>query len=155
MFTIDRTLEIDAPVETVWAVLTDFSRYGEWNPFVPEARCELRPGGALEMQVKLRGEQGKSQFQREWVNAVTPGRSFSYSMKPVPLGTLRSLRVQTLHPLDDGRTRYVSHFEIDGWLQPLVARSFGAGMRSGFEGMALGLKRQAEALHRQQAGGTR
>jgi uncharacterized protein YndB with AHSA1/START domain len=142
MFTIDRTLEIDAPADVVWAVLTDFSRYGEWNPFVPEARCDLRPGGAIEMQVRLRE---KPQFQREWVNSVGPGQTFSYSMKPVPLGALRSERIQTVEALADGRTRYTSHFEIAGWLQPLITGIFGDGMRKGFEGMALGLKQRAEA----------
>ena len=142
MFKIDRTLEIDAPAEVVWAVLTDFSRYGEWNPFVPEARCDLRPGGAIEMQVRLRD---KPQFQREWVNSVGPGQTFSYSMKPVPLGALRSERIQTLEALADGRTRYTSQFEIAGWLQPLITGIFGEGMRKGFEGMALGLKQRAEA----------
>lgn len=146
MFTIDRTLDIDAPADVVWAVLTDFLRYGDWNPFVPEARCELRPGGALEMQVRLRDKPGaKTQFQREWVNSVTPGKTFSYSMKPVPLGALRSERVQTVEALPDGRTSYTSHFEIAGWLQPLVTGIMGKGLRAGFEDMALGLKRQAEA----------
>jgi uncharacterized protein YndB with AHSA1/START domain len=142
MFTIDRTLDIDAPKALVWEVLTDFSRYGEWNPFVPEAKCDFRAGGAIEMQVKLRD---KPQFQREWINSVTPGETFSYSMKAVPLGTLRSLRVQKLEALDANRTRYTSHFEIAGWLQPVVTAVFGESMRAGFEGMALGLKRQAES----------
>ncbi len=145
MFTIDKTLEIDAPVDVVWEVLTDFARYGEWNPFVPVARCELKPGGEIEMQVKLRD---KAQFQREFVNAVQPGSS----LKPVPLGALRSLRVQTLQAIDGQRTRYVSHFEIAGWLQPLVTAIFGAGMQRGFAGMSDGLKRRAEALQRQRQG---
>ena len=146
MFTIDRTLEIDAPAEIVWSVLTDFSRYGEWNPFVPEARCDLRPAGALEMQVRLSDKPGaKTQFQREWVNSVGPGKTFSYSMKPVPLGALRSARVQTVEVLPDGRSRYRSHFEIAGWLQPVVTGLMGQRLRAGFEDMALGLKRQAEA----------
>ncbi|WP_281783837.1 SRPBCC domain-containing protein [Sinimarinibacterium flocculans] len=146
MFTIDRMLEIDAPPEVVWKVLTDFARYGEWNPFVPEARCDLRPGGALEMQVRLRDKPGaKRQFQREWVNSVTPGTTYSYSMKPVPLGALRSERVQTVAALDAGRCRYTSHFELAGWLHPLVTAVLGDGLRKGFEDMAQGLKRQAEA----------
>ena len=62
MFTIDKTLEIEAPAATVWQVLTDFAAYGQWNPFVPECRCELKPGGAIEMQVQL---MAKPQFQRE------------------------------------------------------------------------------------------
>ncbi|MES0872869.1 SRPBCC domain-containing protein [Sinimarinibacterium thermocellulolyticum] len=145
MFTVDRTLDIDAPADVVWQVLTDFAHYGEWNPFVPEARCELRPGGAIEMQVKLRD---KPQFQREWVHSVGPGQTFSYRMKPVPLGALRSERVQMLQALGPNRTRYISHFELAGWLQPLVSAIFGEAMRQGFEAMALGLKRQAEAKAR-------
>ncbi len=145
MFTIDRTLDIDAPAAVVWAVLTDFANYGQWNPFVPEACCDLRPGGAIEMQVKLGA---KPQFQREWIVSVEPGRSFRYSMKPVPLGALRSLRVQTVEVIDDNHCRYTSHFEIAGWLQALVAAALGGAMRRGFEGMALGLKARAEQLHR-------
>ncbi len=148
MFTIDRTLDIDAPQALVWEVLTYFANYGQWNPFVPEVRCDLRPGGAIEMQVKLRD---KPLFEREWIIDVTPGVGFRYSMKAVPLGTLRSLRVQTLASLGEARTRYTSHFEIAGWLQPLVTGIFGGGMRNGFEGMALGLKARAEALHAQRS----
>ncbi len=27
-------IDIEAPPETVWRILTDLERYGEWNPFV-------------------------------------------------------------------------------------------------------------------------
>ena len=76
---------------------------------------------------------------------MTPGTTFSYSMKPVPLGALRSERVQTVAALDAGRCRYTSHFELAGWLHPLVTAVLGDGLRKGFEDMAQGLKRQAEA----------
>lgn len=143
MFTIDRTLEINAPAEQVWQVLTDFARYGDWNPFVPQAHCDLRIGGALKMQVVLK----KQMQQTEYINAVTPGKSFAYSMKPAPLGALRSLRVQTVEPIDAMRCRYISHFEIGGWLNPVVSLAMGAPMRQGFEAMAQGLKAQAEKLN--------
>jgi carbon monoxide dehydrogenase subunit G len=31
-FTIDKSLEIAAPVESVWEVITDFAHYGECGP---------------------------------------------------------------------------------------------------------------------------
>jgi len=36
---------IDAPVEDVWKVLTDFDLYSEWNPFLINASVEPRVGG--------------------------------------------------------------------------------------------------------------
>jgi uncharacterized protein YndB with AHSA1/START domain len=30
-------IEIQAPAERVWAVLTDFGAYHEWNPFIYQA----------------------------------------------------------------------------------------------------------------------
>ena len=31
---ISTEIEINAPVETVWSILTDFDKYPDWNPFV-------------------------------------------------------------------------------------------------------------------------
>ena len=47
-------IAIDAPPERVWAVLTDFERYGEWNPFVPSLQGELSGGSRL--RVRLTGD---------------------------------------------------------------------------------------------------
>lgn len=145
MFVLDHTLEIDAPAATVWTVLTDFAAYGQWNPFVSECRCDLRPGGALDMRVHL----GKRpQTQREWIADLQPGRGFSYRMKPIPLGALRSFRSHRIEVIDERRSRYHSHFEIDGWLQPLILALFRGGLERGFAGMSEALKQRAESLCR-------
>lgn len=146
MFIIDKTLDIAAPADLVWEVITDFARYGEWNPFIRECRCDLKPGGAIEMQVQLTS---KPQFQREWIKAVTPGQGFVYNMKPVPLGALRSERSHRIESLGPDRSRYHSHFELDGWLSPLVLSLFKGGMQRGFEGMSNGIRQRAEKLWNQ------
>jgi hypothetical protein len=51
---------IDAPRATVWAVLVDFERYGEWNPFHRKVEIvnETRPDGdtvAVRMTVNMGG----------------------------------------------------------------------------------------------------
>jgi uncharacterized protein YndB with AHSA1/START domain len=142
VFVIDQSLEIEAPAETLWSVLTDFPAYGEWNPFVPDCRCDLRPGGAIDMHVRL-GR--KPQWQREWILEVRPGQSFSYRMKPLPMGLLRSLRVHRIEAMSPGRCRYESHFEIAGFLQPLVTGLLGGKLQRGFAEMAAGLKRHTES----------
>ena len=143
-FLLEHSVEIAAPAATVWAVLTDFDAYGQWNPFVPRASCRLEPGEPIDMAVRLRGT--KLRRQREFINSVNPGRSFSYSMKPAPLGLLRSVREQTVTPSGPGTCHYASHFQIDGPLAPVVSSLLGADMRRGFDDMAESLKTRDEML---------
>ncbi|MFJ1455678.1 SRPBCC family protein [Nocardia sp. N2S4-5] len=143
-FTIDDSVDIDAPAEVVWTVLTDFPAYGDWNPFVADCRSTLEPGAPIDMRVRLMGP--RPMAQREWIRSNTPGAGFSYTMKPVPLGALRSLRSHTLTPLDDGRCRYTSHFELGGWLRPVVTAILGGPLRRGFGGMTVAVKQRAEQL---------
>ncbi|MFF2550244.1 SRPBCC family protein [Nocardia sp. NPDC058058] len=140
---IDNSVEIDAPADLVWQVLTDVAKYGEWNPFVSSCQTTLEPGTPIDMQVQLLGS--KPRQQREYIRTHTPGKEFSYNMKPVP-GLLNSLRQHNVIPLEDGRTRYTSHFELNGPLSILVSAVLGGAMRKGFGGMTDGLKQRAEAL---------
>jgi uncharacterized protein YndB with AHSA1/START domain len=143
-FVIDATVDIDAPVELVWQVITDFPRYGEWNPFCVECRSSLVPGEPIDMLVKLVGSTPRR--QREWVRTHTPGHELSYAMKPVPLGALHSQRSHTVTALGSDRTRYESHFELAGRLQPVVTALLGKALERGFAGMTAGIRRQAESL---------
>lgn len=142
---MDDVVEVDAPAEVVWSVLTDFDRYGDWNPFITRCRADLTVGAPIEMTV---GQLAPRPIRmREWIRSVTPGREFTYSMKPIPLGALRSKRSHSLTSLPGDRTRYESHFELDGWLSPLVRLLFGRGFARGFPGMTTAAGREAERLH--------
>jgi uncharacterized protein YndB with AHSA1/START domain len=147
-FVIDATLDIEAPAELVWRVITDFPRYAEWNPFLASCSSTLKPGDPIDLQVRLSASGTRA--QREWILSHSPGREFSYRMKPAPLGALRSRRSHTVTPLGPGRSRYESHFELGGWLQPLVRTLLGAQLERGFAGMTAGIKSQAELLQKQQ-----
>jgi len=45
-------IEIEAPIERVWRVLTDFAAYPEWNPFIRRVsgRAELDERLVVRMQ---------------------------------------------------------------------------------------------------------
>lgn len=139
---IHEVTDIDAAPDEVWRVLTDFGRYESWNPFVVRCASSLVAGTAIDMWVRLGS--GRPRRQREWIHAHTPGREFSYSIKPIPLHALRSYRSHSLTALEDGRTRYVSHFELTGWLAPITTIMYGAAMRRGFAAMSAGLRERAE-----------
>jgi hypothetical protein len=42
------SVEISAPPERVWAILTDTKRYAEWNPEIAALNGQLIPGAVLE-----------------------------------------------------------------------------------------------------------
>jgi len=44
---------ISAEPEKVWAVLTDFERFEEWNPFLVEASGVAAPGNRLSLRFRL------------------------------------------------------------------------------------------------------
>jgi hypothetical protein len=142
-FKVDDIHDIEAPADLVWQVLTDFPRYGEWNPFCVECRSTLNPGDPIDMKVKLRS---RPQAQREWVTENGPGMRFAYGIKPFPMGALHSNRVQEITSLGATRSRYSSQFRLWGWMLPLVRSIFGNGMRKGFEGMGSAFKVRAEQL---------
>ena len=141
-FVIEKTLDIKAPPEVVWEVLTDFARYGEWNPFVVECKSTLKPGEAMDMKVKL---MAYPQRQVEWMVENVAGRRFSYQMKPFPLGALRSRRSHEVEGYGPG-TRYRSFFQLDGWLMPLARALMGGRIEIGMRGMWEGLQRRSEDL---------
>lgn len=149
-FTIDHALEIKAPPELVWEVITDFARYPEWNPFLVSCATSMQPGDPIDLGVKLLA---RPQAQREWVKEHVPGRRFAYSMKPAPAGALSSFRSHDVEAGAAGTTRYRSHFELNGWLMPLVRGLLGSRLQAGFDGMSHGIQRRAEQLWTQRQAG--
>lgn len=147
-FRIHRDIEIQAPPEVVWEVLTDFPSYSEWNRFVVRCESTLKPGDPIDLRVNLGA---KPRLQREWVKACTPGKGFSYAMKPVPLAALSSKRSHLLEP-QAGGTLYRSHFELRGWLAPLVKALMGRKLHQGFSQMNEGVRVRSEKLWRERNG---
>lgn len=142
-FIIDKTIEIQAPASIVWEVITDLGAYPQWNPFCVECSSTLKPGDPIDMRVKLFA---RPQRQREWMQEHVPGRRLSYSMKPVPMGALSSGRSHEVKSIGKDRTRYCSHFELRGWMLPLVRGLMGSRLQAGFAGMTDGIRHRAESL---------
>lgn len=45
-------IEIEAPADKVWQILTDFRKYSEWNPFITQINGELKKGAKLEVHLQ-------------------------------------------------------------------------------------------------------
>lgn len=137
------SIEIDAPPERIFDILADLPAYPEWNPFTVRAESTLRLGEAIHLCVRLRG--GRLSHRVEYVSKNERPAALCWGMTMGAGFLLRAERCQTLTPLGDGRTQYVSEDVLEGWLAPLVMRAYGPVMQRGFEAVASALKQRAEA----------
>lgn len=49
MLELRAEIEIEAPVERIWEVLTDFEEFPEWNPFIRRIRGTSQVGSRLDV----------------------------------------------------------------------------------------------------------
>jgi hypothetical protein len=141
--TVRAEIEIDAPAERIFDILTDLLAYPEWNPFTRRVESTLRPGDPVHLFVRLRGE---SLSHR--VETVTRNERPSRLCWGTTIGAgflLRAERCQTLTRIDEHRTRFVNEDVLRGWLAPIVMLAFGRAMQRGFESVATALKKRAES----------
>ncbi len=137
-------IEIDAPIDVVWHVLTDLARYPEWNPFTVQMDSSLKLGAPVRMRVAMR-ENWKLR-QTEYVSAYEVQRKLCWKMKTLPAFVLGAERCQHLQALEGQRTHYVNADEFRGLLTPLVMMIFGRDVERGFQGVAEALKHRAEQV---------
>lgn len=143
MGTVRAEIEIDAPAERIFDILTDLASYSEWNPFTPRVESTLRPGDPVHLYVRLRSE--RLSHRVEYVSRNERPSHLCWGMTMVAAFLLRAERCQTLTRIDERRTRFVNEDVFSGWLEPLVMRFFGAAMQRGFESVATALKKRAES----------
>ena len=135
------SVDIQAPARDVWAVLVDFARYPEWNPFTPDVEAELAVGAPVRLRVRM---PGRRQLHRvEQINRVEPDRALCWGMHMGHRALLCANRWQLLEPMGAG-TRYTSVDRFSGLLVPLVMALYGRPMQLGFQQMADALKVRVE-----------
>ena len=137
---------INAPVEQVWSVLTDFDRYGEWNPFTSKIQTTLEPGSPVRMHVHLKPEPKQAHFrvQTETVEWVKEGEELAWGIVDRPW-LLRAQRTQRLKRLTDRQCSYQTWDIFSGLARPLVLKTMGVHMDRGFNAVGEALKKRCES----------
>jgi hypothetical protein len=135
-------IEIAASPEVVWAVLTDFAAFPQWNPFIKEANGEQKVGGKLRIRVAPAG--GKGMVFKLTVLAFETNRELRWRGRLGIPGLFDGEHGFTLEPIDGGRTKLTQREVFTGVLVPLLARSLDDHTKKGFEAMNLALKERAE-----------
>jgi hypothetical protein len=135
-------IEIDAPVNKVWSILTDFSRQAEWNPFIREISGELRRGAQL--QVNL-GPPGKRAMKfKPIVQLVEPEKAFRWLGHLFIPGLFDGEHIFELETAGKNATRFIQREKFSGILVGIFRKSLDTDIKSGFIAMNEALKHRAE-----------
>ncbi len=135
-------IEIDAPAERVWRVLTDFASYPQWNPFIRSISGEPTTGERLRARIEPPGGRGMT-FKPKVLNAEA-NRELRWVGHLLVPGLFDGEHSFTIEPLGGNRIRFVQREAFKGVLVSLFARSLEANTQRGFEQMNRALKARAE-----------
>jgi hypothetical protein len=147
------SVDIDAPIDRVWAVMLDTEAYAEWNPFVVRAECATPPKVGDPIKLHVRWANGRGTTSPERISDVDPPHdddgvrratlTYVYEGLPAKLGLVRGTRHQRLSQAPGGPTRYETVEEFSG---PLVRLAGPRRVEDGFRRHAEALKARSEEL---------
>ncbi len=136
-------IDIDAPVDVVWDILTDLERYQDWNPFVLYARGTILMGETLLLKPRLPGSRRQLKFTAT-VTTCEPKVEFAWTGIQIHPAISAGEHVFRLRPLAADRTRLIHDEVFSGVLAPVVMAVGGRQTRRGFELMNEACKLRAE-----------
>jgi hypothetical protein len=140
-------LTVNAPVENVWATLTDLTSYRSWNPFITAAAGTISVGQRLDLTIQPPG--GRAMMFKPWVTAVEEHRYFEWLGHLGLPGIFDGRHSFTLTPMAGDRTLIQQSETFTGLLIPFTGSTL-IRTRAGFVAMnqALGQRTTRSATHR-------
>jgi hypothetical protein len=134
-------IDIDAPAETVWAILVDFDAYPEWNPLV--RRMEGTPEVGERLKGRFAPTGGRALPATVELTELAPEQRLGWIGHLLFRGLLDGEHTFTIVPRDDGvRLENVERFTgaLTRLARPLLDRSLPA-----YDALNEALKGRAEA----------
>lgn len=142
---VSDTVEIDAPAEHVWSVVTDFDRYAEWNPFTVRVDAVLELGAPVVLHLPDPSKPGETFETHEQISVIAAPHHLQYNTGDSIPG-VHAVRDQWVTDLGDGRSSYRTTDVFTGEHAKPVFDMQAQWVTDGFNAIAHALKERAEAL---------
>ncbi len=139
MFEFKTSIDIAAPADKVWALLTDLAAYPSWNPTVDKVAGQVVLGGKLTVFARIANGKG---FPVKVAALEPPRRMVWLGGAPLKF-MLKGERTFTLAPAGTG-VRFTMHEVFTGLISGLVRKSM-PDLQPAFDEFAAALKRRAES----------
>jgi hypothetical protein len=140
--TIRSAIEIRAPIDTVWHVLTDFGAYPEWNPHIRRIVGTAKQGARLAIHSQPPG--GRVVVMRPRVTTWAPPNELRWRATFLNRRLFSGEHGFKLEPTAANRVRFVQDETFSGLLVPIYSRLRLPRTRRGFDEVNEALRDRAE-----------
>ena len=135
-------IEINSTPSAVWKILTDFSTYEQWNPFIHKISGEPKEGSKIDIYIET--PSGKSRKYSPTITKVEEDRELRWLGKGLFPGLLEGEHIFTIEELGPARVVFTQREVFGGLLTWLFGKSANVDIRQGLEQMNNALKKRAE-----------
>jgi hypothetical protein len=133
---------INATPDKVWKVLTDFSAYPGWNPFLKWLKGSVAIKNKIEVRIEPPGASGMTFKPR--VLKFDTNKEFRWLGHLIIPGLFDGEHIFELTDNEDGTTTFVQRERFKGILIPLFKKMLDVNTKQGFELMNKALKELVE-----------
>ena len=130
MAAIHSEIDIAAEPARVWEMLSQFDRYGSWNPSIASLSGTLAEGEPLRLRARMPG--GIVLRLRPVLTRLEPGRQLAWSARLLSPRFLSAEHRFSIEPLPSGFTRFAQHETFDGWFAPIFALLFASRLQRAY-----------------------
>lgn len=142
--TIRSAIEIRAPLETVWGVLTDFAAYPDWNPHIRRVQGKVDNGTRISIHTRPPG--GRLIVMRPTVISWEPPNELRWRSTFLTGRLFTGEHGFRLEPTATDRVRFVQDETFSGLLVPIYSRLRLPRTRRGFDDTNEALRDRAERM---------
>jgi len=135
-------INIDAPSEKVWKILTDFGSYPNWNPFIVSIEGNVKVGSTFKVVLQP-PESSQMAFKPKCLR-LEKNKELIWLGKLLLPGIFDGKHIFELSTMGPSQTKLVQREEFSGLLVPFLWKQLDRNTRKGFELMNQKLKEEAE-----------
>jgi hypothetical protein len=136
-------IQIKASASVVWGILTDFEKFGEWNPFITEISGKLKEGSELRVFMEPPNSKGmefkptlkkvETEKKIQWLGKVWIPKLFDGEHRWI------------INQIDDNTVLFIQKERFTGIFVPFFSKLL-KNTKSGFEMMNQNLKQRSEEM---------
>ena len=134
-------VDINAPGDRVWQVLTELDGYRAWNPFLTSASGAIAPGNTLTIKAKI----GKFTIPvHPRISAVEPGKNLVWVDQLFSSEFFQDEHEFEVIEIDQSHSRVIQSAHFRGIMVAPVWTRFSPALLQGFRAMNDALKQHCE-----------